>query len=108
MLGRSTGPEREELSAEEYIERSATILHIDVADLTSRSRQHDVVEARRLIITLGRERWAQSTKDLASALNKSSDTATYVQREGVRQRLDDEAFSQRYENLDEGLIGEGR
>ena len=108
VLGRSTGPEREELSAEEYIERSAAILHIDVADLTSRSRQHDVVEARRLIITLGRERWAQSTKDLASALNKSADTVTYIQREGVRQRLDDEAFSRRYENLDEGLVGGGR
>jgi chromosomal replication initiation ATPase DnaA len=108
VLGRSTGPEREELSAEEYIERSAAILDIDVADLTSRSRQHDVVEARRLIIALGRERWAQSTKDLASALNKSPDTVTYIQREGVRQRLDDEAFSRRYENLDEGLIGEGR
>jgi len=108
VLGRSTGPERKELSAEEYIERSAAILHMDMADLTSRSRQHDAVEARRLIITLGRERWAQSTKDLASALKKSSDTVTYIQREGVRQRLDDEAFSQRYENLDERLIGERR
>jgi hypothetical protein len=33
VLGKSTGPEREELSAEEYIEGSAAILHIDVADL---------------------------------------------------------------------------
>ena len=45
-------------------------------------RQHDVVGARRLIITLGRERWAQSTKDLASALDKSADWVTYIQREG--------------------------
>jgi len=93
VLGRSTGPEREELSAKEYIARSAAILHIDVADLTSRSRQHHVVEAGRLIITLGRERWAQSTKDLAAVLNKSADTRTYIQREGFRQRRDDEAFS---------------
>jgi hypothetical protein len=34
------------------------------------------------IITLGRERWAQSTKDLASALDKSADWVTYIQREG--------------------------
>lgn len=105
MLGRSTGPERDDLSAEKFIERSAAILHIDVADLASRSRQHHVVEARRLIITLGRERWAQSTKDLASALHKSADTVTYIQREGVRQRLEDEEFLRRYENLDEELVG---
>ena len=105
VLGRSTGPERGELSAEEFIERSAAILHIDVADLASRSRQHHVVEARRLIVILGRERWAQSTKDLASALHKSADTVTYIQREGVRQRLEDEEFSRRYENLDEELVG---
>jgi hypothetical protein len=67
-----------------------------------------VVEARRLIIALGRERWVQSTKDLASALEKSADTVTYIQREGVRQRLDDEEFSLRFENLDEALIGRGR
>jgi len=70
--------------------------------------QHDVVEARRLIITLGGERWAQSTKDLASALDKNPDWATSSQREGARQRLDDEAFSRRYKHLDEGLVGGGR
>ena len=47
----------------------------------------------------------QSTKDLASALSKSADTVTYIQREGVKQRLDDEAFSRRYEILDERLVG---
>jgi hypothetical protein len=68
----------------------------------------DVVEARRLIITLGRERWAQSTKQLASALQKSADTVTFIQREGVRQRLDDQAFSRRYENLDGALVSGGK
>jgi REP element-mobilizing transposase RayT len=92
VLGRCTGPERDELSAEDFIGRSAAVLNIDVADLASRSRQTHVVEARRLIIALGRERWVQSTKDLASALEKSADTVTYIQREGVRQRLDDEEF----------------
>jgi REP element-mobilizing transposase RayT len=108
VLGRSTGPERGELSAGDFIERCAAILGIDVADLTSRSRRHDVVEARRMIVTLGRERWAQRTKDLASALEKSSDTVTFIQREGTRQRLDDEVFSRRYEKLDHGLIGSER
>ena len=97
--GRSTGAERDDLSADEFIKRCAAVLQVDSADLESRSRQREVVEARRLIITLGRERWRQSTKDLASALQKSADTVTYIQREGVKQRLDDETFSRRYEDL---------
>jgi REP element-mobilizing transposase RayT len=108
VLGRSTGPERDERSADEFVARCAATLDIDVADLGSRSRRNHIVEARRLIITLGRERWAQSTKDLASALDKSGDTVTYIQREGVRQRLDDDEFLRKYENLDKALFGEGR
>jgi putative transposase len=108
VLGRSTGPERAELTADEFIARCATVLDMDVADIVSRSRQNHVVDARRLIVTLGRERWAQSTKDLASALGKSADTVTYIQREGVKQRLGDEEFARRYEDLDESLVGEGQ
>jgi hypothetical protein len=29
---------------------------------------------------------------------------TYVQREGIKQRLDDHAFSRRYESLDAALV----
>ena len=103
VLGRSTGPERGELSAEEFIDRCAAALDLDVAELVSRSRLSHVVEARRLLVTLGRERWAQGTRDLASELGKGC-TVTYIQREGVKQRLDDEEFERRYENLDSILI----
>jgi hypothetical protein len=48
---------------------------------------------------------AQSTKDLASELQKSADTVTYIQRERVRHRLADQKFFRRYENLDEELVG---
>ncbi len=60
-----------------------------------------------LYVTLGRERWEQSTNELASALEKSADTVTYIQREGVKQRLDGEEFARRYEDLDESLVGGG-
>ena len=105
VLGRSTGPERTELSAEEFVQQSAEILRIRVDDLASRSRLQHLVEARRLIVSLGRERWAQSTNNLASALHKSADTVTYIQREGVRKRLEDKVVQQRYEELDRRLIG---
>ena len=75
-----------------------------MADLASRSRQNHVVEARRLIVTLGRERWAQGTKELALAFGKSADAVAYIQRDGIRQRLEGGEFSRRYESVDEDLI----
>ena len=88
------------------IAKGARILEIGVADLASRSRQRDVVEARRLILALGRERWGQRAKDLGTALGKKADTISYLAREGIRQRLEDEGFSGRYEALDEELTRE--
>ena len=68
VLGRSTGPERAELRAEDFVRRCAAILEIEMDELASRSRQRRVVGARRLVVTLGRERWAQSTNRLAAVL----------------------------------------
>jgi hypothetical protein len=57
-----------------------------------------------LILTLGRERWGQKTKDLGAALSKKADTISYIAREGIRQRLEDVDFSRRYEALDKAMI----
>jgi len=103
-LGRSAGPERPHLSAEEYVARCASCLGVEVSDLVSGSRRQDVVQSRRLIVTLGRERWDQRTKDLAHTLRKSADTVTYIQREGIRRRLEADAFRLRFENLDRQLV----
>ncbi len=107
-LGRSTGPERLVLTADEFVARCASCLGVELRELASGSRQRAIVEARRLVITLGRERWGQRTTDLAAVLGKSADTVTYIQREGIRQRLDDETFQQRYENLDSGMVEKER
>jgi REP element-mobilizing transposase RayT len=106
QLGRSLAPERVGLSAEGFIARSAAFLDLDPEDLGSSSRRSDLVEARRMIVALGRERWALRTKDLASALHKSADTITYIQRQGVRLRLVDDGFRSRLEDLDRALIEE--
>ena len=104
VLGRSAGPEREPLSADEFIEEGARHLQVDVADLASRTRQRHVVEARRLLLTLGRERWSQKAKDLGAALGKKADTISYLAREGIRQRLENDDFARRYDALDEAMI----
>lgn len=108
VLGRSTGPERKPLSAEELIEEGARHLKIDVADLASRTRQRHVVEARRLLLTLGRERMSQRARDLSAALGKKADTISYLAREGIRRRLENDDFAKRYEALDEAMIDDVR
>jgi REP element-mobilizing transposase RayT len=108
VLGRSTGPERKHLSAEEFIDKGARRLGVEIAELASRTRRRDVVEVRRLLITLGRERWGQKAKDLGAALGKKADTISYIAREGIRQRLENEGFSKRYEVLDEAMIDDAR
>lgn len=106
-LGRSTGPDRPEYKAADFLRACAAILDIEVEALASRSRHPAVVEARRLMVTLGRERWRQSTKELASVLEKSADTVSYLTREGIRLRLEDEAFARRFEALDAAMTKRG-
>ena len=108
VIGRSTGPERRPLSAAEFIGKGARHLEVDVVDLASRTRRRHVVEARRLLLTLGRERWGQKAKDLGAALGKKADTISYLAREGIRQRLEEEGFARRYEALDEAMIDDAR
>jgi REP element-mobilizing transposase RayT len=104
VLGRSTGAERLPISAGDFVSRCASVLDVDLDDLRGRGRMTPTVEARRVIVALGRERWRQSTKELAAALAKSEDVVSYLTREGVRQRLEDEDFARMYEELDEKLI----
>jgi len=105
VLGRSTGPERRGLSADEFVIEGAQRLGIDVEDLASSGRRRDVVESRRLLLALGRERWGQKATDLGVVLGKKADTISYLAREGIKQRLEDEVFAGRYEALDEAMIG---
>ncbi len=67
-----------------------------------------MVEARRLMVALGREPWGQSTQELASVRDKSADTVSFLTREGVRHRLEDNGFVLRYEALDAEMIELGR
>ena len=56
------------------------------------------------MISLGRKRWGQSAKELTSALGKSGDTVSYLSREGIRLRMEDNEFTRRYEGIDTHLV----
>jgi REP element-mobilizing transposase RayT len=104
VLGRSTGPERRGLSADEFITEGVRRLGIDVEDLASRGRRREVVETRRLLLALGRERWGQKATDLGTVLGKNADTISYLAREGIKQRIENNEFESRYNVLDEAMI----
>jgi len=107
VLGRSTGPDRHQLNAAEFVRECAAVLDIEVETVVGRTRNLRAVEARRLLLALGRERWAQSTNELAKALARSADTVTYITREGIARRLEDPGFERMYETLDAELISRG-
>ncbi len=105
-LGRSTGLERPEVSSLEFVEECAAILEVSIEELASRGRLPAIVSARRMIVTLGRERWNQKTSELATALGKSADVISYLKGEGVKRRLDNEEFASRSEDLDRRLVAQ--
>jgi len=105
-LGRSTGMERPDVSSEEFVSGCAKLLKESVESLISRSRLPSIVEARRLLVTLGRERWGQSTSGLAAVLCKRPDVVSYLKREGVKRRLEDRGFERQLDELDRLLAAD--
>jgi putative transposase len=103
ILGRGTGLERRKLSAETYVETVAGLLDVSPARLASRVRDRETARLRRLIATLGVERWGQRGADLARVLGKNPDVVSWWVGEGVRRRMDDEGFARDLDDLDTGL-----
>jgi REP element-mobilizing transposase RayT len=103
VLGRSTGLEREQLGAGDYVEAMCKLLGTDVEVLASRARTSTVAEARRIIATLGVERWRQRPTELAKALHKNPDSVSWMVGEGVRRRLQDPEYAELLDKLDKGL-----
>jgi hypothetical protein len=87
-LGRSTGLERPDVSAEEFVKECVRALNADLDEIVGPSRRRDTAYNRRLIVTLGRERWGQQTKDLAYVINRSPDRVSHIVGEGIKHGVD--------------------
>jgi len=103
VLGRSTGLERPAMSARRFIGELCRLLGVVPASLASRSRDRSTAEARRIVATLGVERWGQKGRELARILGKNSDMVSAWVGEGVRRRLTDADFARRLDDLDRAL-----
>jgi len=108
MMGRSTGRERGRLTAHEFVEATCRLLDVDMEVIASRARDRASAESRRIIATLGVERWGQSGRELAEVLNKNSDVVSWWVGEGVRRRIGEPSFSELLDELDERLDRETR
>jgi len=103
VLGRSTDLERPTLEAEEFIQRVCLLAGFDSEHLASRARDRDTAGKRRLVVTLGVERWRQKGTALAMVLKKNPDVVSWWVGEGIRRRLEDEEFATKLDKLDTEL-----
>ena len=103
VLGRSTDLERPSLEAYEYIQQVCELAGFEAEHLASRARDRHTAANRRLVVTLGVERWHQKGTALASVLNKNTDVVSWWVGEGIRRRLEDEQFATELDRLDRNL-----
>ena len=94
--------------AKDFINRGAGWLGVDVEDLQSRRRTHDLVRARELLMALGVERYGLKVKDLAREFRKSPDGMTQTIARAARRRTTDDGFRADLNELDHALAGAER
>jgi putative transposase len=77
FLGRSTDLERPTLQSRIFVDLVCKILDVDVAHVSLRRRDRATATVRRLIVTLGVERWRQKRTELANVLKKNPDVISW-------------------------------
>lgn len=102
-LGRSTDLERPALDAAVFVELACAILVVDVAQVSSRLRDRVSATVRRLIVTLGIERWRQNRTELAKVLRKNPDVVSWWAGEGATRRMEDAEFAAELDRVDQEL-----
>jgi REP element-mobilizing transposase RayT len=103
FLGRSTGLERPTLEPTDFVETVCDLLEVDMAVVCSRARDGQTAAARKLIVTLGVERWRQRRTGLARVLQKNPDVVSWWAGEGAKSRAIDPAYAAELDRLDKGV-----
>jgi REP element-mobilizing transposase RayT len=101
--GRTTDLERPGLEAKDFIRRVCELAEFDPDQLASRSRDRGTANARKVVATLGVERWSQKRTALAAVLNKNPDVVSFWAGEGARRRQEDPNYAAKLDELDERL-----
>jgi REP element-mobilizing transposase RayT len=97
--------ERPRLSVDEYLQKGARILDVELQDLRGRGRAESTLRARELLAALGTERYGLRVNAIAKALNKHPVTASGWVMRGIRRRQEEPEFRSACEDLDRKLAG---
>lgn len=103
FLRRSTEALRPQLDAAQFVRLVCGVAGIDADRLASRARDRQTALARRLVVTLGVERWRQRGTELARVLAKNSDVVSWWVGEGAKRRLEDDQFAVEFDAIDRRL-----
>jgi REP element-mobilizing transposase RayT len=98
--GRTTDLERPRMEADAFVRRACDLAGFDLHQLASRARDRTTADARKLVATLGVERWGQSRTALATVLNKNPDVVSVWAGEGGRRRQLDPDYAAKLDELD--------
>jgi len=102
-LGRSTGLERPDLDAQQYLLAACSILDVEFERLASHRRDSETAALRKLVTAVGIERWGQRAGRLAVLLEKHTVAVSRWVGEAARQRQADPEFGEEMQRLDEKL-----
>lgn len=103
LSGRSTDLERPLLAASVFFEKVCEVLGADPGSIASRVRDRETAARRKLIVTLGAERWRQNRTGLARVMHKNPDMVSYRAGEGAKSRVADPKYAAELDRLDEAL-----
>jgi hypothetical protein len=93
------------MEADEFIRRVCELAGFDVEQIASSTRDRRTTDTRKVVATLGVERWRQSRIALAAVLNKNPDVVSFWAGEGARRRQEDAEYAAKLNELDERLSG---
>ena len=103
FLGRTTDLERPSLNSAVFVGLVCGLLEIDPEVVVSRTRDRNTAAHRKLMVTLGIERWRQNRTSLAKVMRKNPDMVSFWAGEGAKSRLGDPEFAAKLDRLDDDL-----
>ncbi|NOZ78705.1 MAG: hypothetical protein GXP48_05910 [Acidobacteria bacterium] len=103
VLGRSSVEERPRVSAGAFVEAAFGALGLAAAAVRSRTKDRQVVKARRLAVALAIERWGLRPGQLAVAMGRPAQQVSAWGSEGARLRASDPALQIEYDVLDRDI-----
>ena len=104
-FGRSTGVERGILEGGEFIKRACEALGVSTDALMGPHKDRKTMRLRRLVATVGIERWKQQAGTIGGILGKHPDVVSRWARSGAERRASDAEFAKEIDAIDAFLIG---